>query len=349
MSAATSSWTVPVPERIWFVDTNMDNFRQAKREPGDDSPFEHWLQAKRLFVTPATEFEYDNNLQLMRSGEPVFAYEAGVGLVALGWVRDPNDLVDSVGGTVLHPKVGLRIRSISVDWDPSVQRPVADMTDARFGFAGPALRKYDPGTAAKKASNSRLYLERILAETQQRYATDSDAVEAAVLKQIRSGTSYPPATKAQIVQARLGQGTFRKSVLAREPAGRVTGILHSRYLVASHIKPWAVCDYGEHLDGANGLMLAPHVDHLFDTGLISFEDNGDLVLAPSLDPQVLHAWHIDACANVGPFGPDQSRYLAYHRQHVLGQPRPRRQRNLVGDVPDAIASFDDPLVAGDEL
>lgn len=332
MTAATYPGTAPLPERIWFVDTNMADFARADRAPGDDSPFKHWLATERLFVTPATASEYDNNLRLMRPGEPVFAYEAGVGLVGLGWVSDPKDLADSVGGTALHPNPALKVRSISVEWDSTVQRSVADMTNANFGFAGPALRKYARGTNEQESSKSRLYLEDVLREAEFRRIADPDAAEAAALKRIESNPAYSPKMRVQIGQARIGQGQFRNAVLKREPACRVTGITQAPYLVASHIKPWAVCVSNEHLDGANGLMLAPHVDHLFDTGRISFTDNGDLLLAPMLDPAVLHAWNIDDELNVGPFSADQARYLEYHRKSVLGQPRPRRQRNLVGDV-----------------
>jgi hypothetical protein len=175
----------------------------------------------------------------------------------------------------------------------------------------------------------------MLQEAQDRHQADPDVSEAAAFRRIQSSPVYSPKMRAHLVQARVGQGIFRAGVLAREPACRVTGIRQPRCLVASHIKPWAVCVGDEHLDSANGLMLAPHVDHLFDTGLISFTDNGQLILAPALDREVLCAWHIDDKINVGPFAPDQARYVAFHRVHVLGQPRPRQQRNLVGD-----ASFD---------
>lgn len=173
-------------------------------------------------------------------------------------------------------------------------------------------------------------------EVEQRRVPDPDAVETAALRRIEADPALSPKMRAQLGQARIGQGQFRKAVLTRESACRITGVTQPPYLVASHIKPWAVCVGDEHLDDANGLMLAPHVDHLFDTGRISFTDKGDLLLAPTLDPAILKAWDIDEKLNVGPFAADQACYLAYHRQFVLGQPRPRRQRNLVGDVSGAV-------------
>ncbi|UUZ49511.1 HNH endonuclease [Massilia sp. B-10] len=105
--------------------------------------------------------------------------------------------------------------------------------------------------------------------------------------------------------------------------------------MASHIKPWAICIGHEHLDAANGLALAPHADHLFDTGMISFEDDGHILIAPGLDRSILQAWHIDSNMNVGPFAIDQALYMAFHRAHVFNKPRIRRARNLVGDCPVA--------------
>jgi hypothetical protein len=64
---------------------------------------------------------------------------------------------------------------------------------------------------------------------------------------------------------------------------------------------------------------------------------------------VLRAWHIDADANVGTFTADQVSYLAYHRQYVLGQPRPRWQGNVVGEVPEGLLAFDTVPRLADDL
>jgi hypothetical protein len=34
------------------------------------------------------------------------------------------------------------------------------------------------------------------------------------------------------------------------------------------------------LNGENGLLLTPSIDHLFDRGFISFEDSGKLIISP---------------------------------------------------------------------
>jgi len=60
--------------------------------------------------------------------------------------------------------------------------------------------------------------------------------------------------------------------------------------------------------------LAPHVDHLFNNGMIGFSDDGDLIISPKLDRDVLKAWKLEAVLNVGKFKPEQKEFLAYHRK-----------------------------------
>jgi predicted restriction endonuclease len=93
----------------------------------------------------------------------------------------------------------------------------------------------------------------------------------------------------------------------------VTGVRQTELLIASHIKPWTKSNDEEKLDGFNGLLLAPHVDRLFDRGLMSFKDDGKMLISPQLEPEVLSKWHISRDLSVGAFLPNQSAYLEYHR------------------------------------
>jgi len=88
-------------------------------------------------------------------------------------------------------------------------------------------------------------------------------------------------------------------------------------LRASHIKPWRACTDAEKLDGNNGLLLSPHIDHLFDQGYISFTDTGDLLVSTFLKPSVLVFWKLANKVNVGAFNSAQRSYLAYHRQNIF--------------------------------
>jgi len=129
-------------------------------------------------------------------------------------------------------------------------------------------------------------------------------------------TDIGPTMKEQLVKSRSGQGLFTLNVRRNEKFCRVTGVTDPRNLRASHIKPWKDCSDNEKLNGCNGLMLAPHVDHLFDRGFISFTDNGDLLISSTLDRSILHRWGIPEVLNVGSLQ-KQAGFLAYHRKFVL--------------------------------
>jgi hypothetical protein len=123
--------------------------------------------------------------------------------------------------------------------------------------------------------------------------------------------------KIQLTKSRRGQGIFKANVRLVEDHCRVTGVTNVKHLRASHIKPWAVSDNDEKLDGYNGLLLSPHVDHLFDRGFISFRDSGDLLVSKELNPMILDQWSISKDRNVGEFRSNQSKYLEYHRDSVF--------------------------------
>lgn len=125
----------------------------------------------------------------------------------------------------------------------------------------------------------------------------------------------------QLVLARRGQGVFRSNVSKVEKACRLTRVSDEAFLVASHIKPWAVSSDSERLDGNNGLLLAPHVDRLFDRGWISFEDNGALKVLNARTHGVLADWGLtSATVPISGFSERQTVFLAYHRSEIFGKP-----------------------------
>jgi predicted restriction endonuclease len=73
----------------------------------------------------------------------------------------------------------------------------------------------------------------------------------------------------------------------------------------------------EKLDGFNGLLLSPHIDHLFDRGFISFKNSGDLMVSKELNPIILEQWNIADSTNVGSFKSNQGKYLEFHRDVVF--------------------------------
>jgi len=143
------------------------------------------------------------------------------------------------------------------------------------------------------------------------------AEEEAELANLQGRTDIGDVERTQLVKARRGQGIFRTNVRMNESRCRVTGVSDKAHLRASHIKPWKDCTDTEKVDGCNGLLLAPQIDHLFDRGWISFTDDGSLLIAKDMNPAVVGAWGISAGLNVGPFSARQLKFLEHHRAHVF--------------------------------
>ncbi|MBI9067060.1 MAG: HNH endonuclease [Salinivirgaceae bacterium] len=83
------------------------------------------------------------------------------------------------------------------------------------------------------------------------------------------------------------------------------------------MKPWRDCSNPERLDSLNGLLLHPTLDHLFDAGLITFEDNGHIRFSDQLSQEDLELLHIakNICLRKLPDG--ISHYLSFHRKNVF--------------------------------
>jgi hypothetical protein len=142
---------------------------------------------------------------------------------------------------------------------------------------------------------------------------EADNVAELVIEQRRD---IGAVEKEQLIRARRGQGEYRKGLESVESSCRLTGVSDRRHVRASHIKPWCKSDDREKLDRNNGLLLSPHVDHLFDRGYISFTDHGDVMVSRHLHPGLLTAWGIELPAKASPFSAAQCAYLDFHRREV---------------------------------
>jgi putative restriction endonuclease len=104
---------------------------------------------------------------------------------------------------------------------------------------------------------------------------------------------------------------------------RITGVTNPIHLRASHCKPLRDSSNDERINGENGLLLAPTMDHLFDRGFISYEDSGLLIVSPVAHPPALNLMGVatDCIINMGTFTEGQKQFLEYHRESVLLQAR----------------------------
>jgi putative restriction endonuclease len=207
----------------------------------------------------------------------------------------PKDHIDSIRSTL--PEKYSPLQS-SGDGNQGVY--LAELPEAMAGILRDLLR----GQVEAILARSKLTLVDQLAD---------DLAE----RTIQSRLDIPETEKQQLIMARRGQGLYRARLESIETCCRVTGVSQRSHLRASHLKPWRDSTDAEKLDGNNGLLLSPHVDHLLDRGFISFTDSGDILISTQLDPSVLKLWGVNIERNVGPFNSEQQRFLAFHREHVF--------------------------------
>ena len=164
------------------------------------------------------------------------------------------------------------------------------------------------------------YLIKKIESENSQIEVELDRIEEDLIeKEIYEDQNLINTEKEAIVKSRRGQGIFRDKLEKIEKKCRISNICNPKYLIASHIKPWKHCEPKECLDGENGLLLSPNIDHLFDRGYISFKDNGDLIISDFADYDSLHKMGISTedVINVGEFTKKQQYYLEYHREHIL--------------------------------
>ena len=87
-------------------------------------------------------------------------------------------------------------------------------------------------------------------------------------------------------------------------------------LRASHIKPWSKSDSHEKLDLGNGLLLCPNHDRLFDSGLISFSEEGEIMISTELDELNRTFMNVNPKMKIK-VSEENREYLKYHREYIF--------------------------------
>jgi hypothetical protein len=126
-----------------------------------------------------------------------------------------------------------------------------------------------------------------------------------------------------LIDARVGQGTFRTGVISVWGRCAVTGCSLQSVLVASHIVPWKQATNAERLDPFNGLLLTPNLDRLLDHCLISFKDDGSMLLSKDLSAETMAVLGVSEKSKLRFVRPAALPYLRRHRKLFLQ--RERRQ------------------------
>ncbi len=126
--------------------------------------------------------------------------------------------------------------------------------------------------------------------------------------------------EASARMSRKGQQDYRNKLLSECPFCPITGLSDDRLLIASHIKPYAVCDSkAEQYDPNNGFILSPLYDRLFDQGFLSFTNDRKMKVSMWLSQKTQQICNIHEGTFVQrlPLNDKRIHYLDYHRQHVF--------------------------------
>ncbi len=141
---------------------------------------------------------------------------------------------------------------------------------------------------------------------------------ASDLKSILSNEQAPSTITEMLVQARIGQGAFRRKVLRIwNSRCAVSGSSTRDAIRASHIKPWRNSTDQERLDPANGLPLLANYDALFDAGLISFDSNGSMIVSSKLNKAEREQLDVIGKQLTATASEQTMQYLSFHRAHIF--------------------------------
>lgn len=193
----------------------------------------------------------------------------------------------------------------------------------------------DP-TAARRAiakfdDQHLLKFGEVIVEDGRYYGTVVDRVAVEELARPQSGTAtvlpdlkailrrnLEATEKAALANARIGQGFFRAQVLALwGHRCCVTGTTICDAVRASHIKPWKHSSDSERLDPYNGLPLVATLDALFDVGLITFDQEGTLLVSKLVAPEEKKLLGLVERRLVCPVNANTASYLTYHREKIF--------------------------------
>ena len=116
------------------------------------------------------------------------------------------------------------------------------------------------------------------------------------------------------IKTRIGQAKFRQKLLGYWSGCSVTGCKVYEVLKASHIKPWSEATDSERLNTYNGLLLTPNLDSAFDSGFISFKNNGEILISKQLSNADNAILNIKASMRLKKVERGHWTYLKYHRE-----------------------------------
>lgn len=268
---------------------------------------EGYLWSPKVNANKSFNQTYEN-MRLVKPGDIVFSYAMGV-IQAIGCAT--STAYDTENPFVEVEQWG------NVGWKVDIDFFYVDNKFKPKDFIDEIREllpiKYSPISLTTGNGNQGCYLAEIscsLAAYLYEKIDPSGTLEIAQLNEDKE-ENIPQTSKAAYVLQRIGQNIFRKELLKKFKHCPLTGIQLNELLRASHIKPWSISSNSERLDSANGILLAAHVDILFDKGFISFDDEGNLLSKNDDVESLLEQMNVKTRKIELPI--ESKKYLKWHR------------------------------------
>ena len=193
----------------------------------------------------------------------------------------------------------------------------ADVLDELADLGGVTTNVLPSGAAGARRVSDIAALHRLLRRVFQLSRTLPDALFHVFEAET---ANLPRTTEAErLAVQRVGQDIFRRGLFEYwDGRCAITGLGVPELLRASHVKPWADCDTdAERLDVFNGLLLAAHLDAVFDSGFITVTEVGTVVLSDALPSGVRSAFGLDGPLKVHGLHRAHERYMPWHRSKIF--------------------------------
>ena len=117
-----------------------------------------------------------------------------------------------------------------------------------------------------------------------------------------------------LVTSRVGQGYYRQQIIEKwNGKCPVTNCKIKEILISSHIVPWSESSDEEKLDSENGILLTPNIDSLFDKHIVSFKNNGEIIISDKLSQENLKQLGLSYDIKI-PISKGMKKYLEKHRK-----------------------------------
>ena len=219
--------------------------------------------------------------------------------------------------SIAHYEGGLRAINKLIIEERLIANTLEELSIGELEIVFELLRKNN-NFITKDTVGRRMYSNSLRHYISYKKSENNLKVGEKLIDSIKHDKTLSDTDKESIIKSRIGQGIFREKLLQKyNGACFISGVSDNRLLIASHIKPWAVSDNKERLDTENGLLMNVLYDKLFDLGIISFTETGDLLISKSLKEENIERLHITKQRNFNLLmSPALKRNLEYHRDVV---------------------------------